>query len=79
MAGSYEALEAGNPADALVDFTGGVSQTVDLIKGNYKDDLEKRKILHQKLVKLMERNAMSSASIKVHIFYFIYSNLCLIA
>lgn len=65
MAGSYEALEAGNPADALVDFTGGVSETIDLVKGNYINDLEKRKLLHQKLVKLMERNALSSASIKV--------------
>ncbi|XP_057301622.1 calpain-5-like [Hydractinia symbiolongicarpus] len=65
LAGSYEALEAGNPADALVDFTGGVSETIDLVKGNYINDLEKRKLLHQKLVKLMERNALSSASIKV--------------
>lgn len=65
MAGSYEALESGNPADALVDFTGGVSETIDLVKGAYKDELEKRKDLHQKLVKLLSRNAMASASIKV--------------
>ena len=65
LSGSYEALEAGNPADALVDFTGGVSESIDLVKGDYKSDLEKRKLLHQKLVKLLSRNAMSSASIKV--------------
>lgn len=68
MAGSYEALESGNPADALVDFTGGVSESIDLVKGAYKDDLEKRKTLHQKLVKLLSRNAMASASIKVSLF-----------
>ena len=65
LAGSYEALEAGNPADALVDFTGGVSETIDLVKGNYANDLEKRKALHRKLVKLMERKCMASSSIKV--------------
>ena len=64
----YEALESGNPADALVDFTGGVSESIDLVKGAYKDDLEKRKTLHQKLVKLLSRNAMASASIKVSLF-----------
>lgn len=73
MAGSYEALESGNPADALVDFTGGVSETIDLVKGAYKDELEKRKDLHQKLVKLLSRNAMASASIKVsHTIYIVY-------
>lgn len=65
LSGSYEALESGNPADALVDFTGGVSETIDLVKGDFKNDLEKRKVLHQKLVKLLSRNAMASASIKV--------------
>jgi len=65
LAGSYEALEAGNPADALVDFTGGVSETIDLVKGNYINELEKRKTLHKKLVQLMDRKCMASASIKV--------------
>lgn len=65
LAGSYEALEAGNPADALVDFTGGVSETIDLVKGNYANDIEKRKALHKKQVKLMERKCMASSSIKV--------------
>lgn len=73
LAGSYEALEAGNPADALVDFTGGVSETVDLVKGNYANDLEKRKALHRKLVKLMERKCMASSSIKV--FFWINKGL----
>ena len=65
MAGSYEALESGNPADALVDFTGGVSETIDLLKGDYANDLEKRKFLHRKMSKLMERSSLCSASIKI--------------
>lgn len=58
-------MEAGNPADALVDFTGGVSETIDLVKGDYMNDIEKRKTLHQKMVKLLSRNALASSSIKV--------------
>lgn len=58
-------LLIGNPADALVDFTGGVSETVDLLRHDYANNLEKRKALHLKLRKLMTRKTMSSASIKV--------------
>ncbi|XP_065645117.1 calpain-5 isoform X2 [Hydra vulgaris] len=65
LAGSYEALEAGNPADALVDFTGGVSETIDLVKEDYHNNFDKKMALHAKLRKLMERKSMSSASIKV--------------
>lgn len=65
LAGSYEALEGGNPADALVDFTGGVSESVDMIKGDYANNLERRKVLHQKMSKLMERSSLCSASIKI--------------
>ena len=67
LAGSYEALEAGNPAEALVDFTGGVSETVDLVQGNHANDLEKRKELFQKLYKYMDRESLVSASIKVRL------------
>ena len=65
LAGSYEALEAGNPAEALVDFTGGVSEYIDIVAGNYANDLERRKELFQKLYKYMDRQSMTSASIKV--------------
>ncbi len=65
LAGSYEALEAGNPSEALVDFTGGVSESIDLVSGNYANDLEKRKLLFQKLYKYMDRQSLTSASIKV--------------
>ena len=67
LAGSYEALEAGNPAEALVDFTGGVSEYIDIVAGNYANDLERRKELFQKLYKYMDRQSMTSASIKVYL------------
>ena len=72
LAGSYEALEAGNPAEALVDFTGGVSEYIDLVSGNYANDLEKRKVLFQKLYKYMDRQSMTSASIKVFSNFFAF-------
>ena len=44
--GSYEALDSGNLSDALVDFTGGVSELVALETDNglrvYESDEEKR-------------------------------------
>ena len=49
----------------MVDFTGGVSEYIDLVSGNYANDLEKRKELFQKLSKYMDRQSMTSASIKV--------------
>ena len=75
LAGSYEALEAGNPAEALVDFTGGVSEYIDLVSGNYANDLEARKQLFQKLHKYMDRQSMTSASIKVF-SAFLHGKLC---
>ena len=65
MAGSYEALDGGNAADALVDFTGGVSETVELEKKQYPKSAALKKNLHKRMRKLMERNALCSGSIKV--------------
>eukprot|EP00794_Sanderia_malayensis_P011154 gene11154-12326_t len=65
LAGSYEALEGGSPAEALVDFTAGVSETIDLATGNFANELDKRKELFQKLQKYMDRQSMTSASINV--------------
>ncbi|KAJ9594825.1 hypothetical protein L9F63_013862, partial [Diploptera punctata] len=48
--GSYEALEDGHLADALVDFTGGVSETVDLKANDYNEQEERRAQLFEKLV-----------------------------
>ncbi|XP_078389850.1 calpain-5-like [Cetorhinus maximus] len=62
--GCYEALEGGNTADALVDFTGGISEPVALAKENYSTDLEKRKKLYQNLLKAHSRRSLISCSIR---------------
>jgi calpain-5 len=65
MAGTYEALEAGNTGDALVDFTGGVGESVNLKEGGYANDVEKRDQLFKTMLKGMKDKSLMSASIKV--------------
>ncbi|XP_078056899.1 calpain-5 [Mustelus asterias] len=62
--GCYEALDGGNTADALVDFTGGISEPVALDKENYSSDLEQRKRLFQNLLKAHSRSSLISCSIR---------------
>ena len=67
LAGSYEALEAGSTADALVDFTGGVSESVNLKDGGYSEDLDKRMDLFKVMLRAMKDNSLCSASVRVRI------------
>ena len=67
--GTYENLDGGNTADALVDFTGGVAQSIDLAQEKYMEDEEKKKKLHQELKKCAERHFLISASIKVRLYH----------
>ncbi|XP_067828278.1 calpain-5-like isoform X2 [Heptranchias perlo] len=62
--GCYEALEGGNTAEALVDFTGGISELVALDKEDYGNDLEKRKKLYQNLLNAHSRGSLISCSIR---------------
>lgn len=48
--GSYEALADGHLADALVDFTGGVSETLDLKANDYNEQEDKHSMLFEKLL-----------------------------
>ncbi|XP_036005988.1 calpain-5 [Fundulus heteroclitus] len=64
MCGCYEALDGGNTADALVDFTGGVSEPVDLTENGYKDDEEKRNDLFERVLKVHNRDGLISCSIR---------------
>lgn len=65
MAGTYEALEAGNTGDALVDFTGGVGESVNLKEGGYANDQKKREELFKTMQKGEKDKSLMSASIKV--------------
>ncbi|KAK3699441.1 hypothetical protein QZH41_018607, partial [Actinostola sp. cb2023] len=65
MAGTYEALEAGNTGDALVDFTGGVGEAINLREGGYANDSEKRVQLFKTMQKGMKDKSLMSASIKI--------------
>uniref|UniRef100_UPI00398EA47D calpain-5-like n=1 Tax=Pristiophorus japonicus TaxID=55135 RepID=UPI00398EA47D len=62
--GCYEALDGGNTGEALVDFTGGISEPMALDKEGYRTDLEKRKKLYQNLLKAHSRGSLISCSIR---------------
>lgn len=64
MCGCYEALDGGNTADALVDFTGGVSEPMDLLANEYKGDKEKRDELFERVLKVHDRGGLISCSIR---------------
>ncbi|KAK3548478.1 hypothetical protein QTP70_013309 [Hemibagrus guttatus] len=62
--GCYEALDGGNTADALVDFTGGVSEPIDLLEGRYNQDEEARNQLFERVLKVHNRGGLISCSIR---------------
>lgn len=64
MYGCYEALDGGNTADALVDFTGGVSEPMDLTEDGFKDDEDKRNELFDRVLKVHNRGGLISCSIR---------------
>ncbi|XP_027971846.1 calpain-5 isoform X1 [Eumetopias jubatus] len=64
LAGCYQALDGGNTADALVDFTGGVSEPIDLTEGGFANDEAKRNQLFERVLKVHSRGGLISASIK---------------
>ncbi|XP_041089256.1 calpain-5a [Polyodon spathula] len=62
--GCYEALDGGNTADALVDFTGGVSEPLDLIEGQIAQEEESRNRLFERVLKVHNRGGLISCSIR---------------
>lgn len=64
--GCYEALDGGNTADALVDFTGGVSEPVDLLEGQMASDEAARNQLFERVLKVHNRDGLISCSIRVN-------------
>ncbi|KAM9718055.1 calpain-5 [Menidia menidia] len=62
--GCYEALEGGNTAEALIDFTGGVSEPLSLDREALALHGERRKALFQTLFKVQERKSLITCSIR---------------
>ncbi|XP_053199328.1 calpain-5-like isoform X2 [Scomber japonicus] len=62
--GCYEALEGGNTAEALIDFTGGVSEPLSLDREALCLHSDQRKVFFQTLAKAHERKALITCSIR---------------
>lgn len=62
--GCYEALEGGNTAEALVDFTGGVSEPLSLNQEELIQHSDQRKILFQTLAHAHSHKALITCSIR---------------
>ena len=65
MAGSYEALSGGQTGDALVDFTGGVNEAIDIREGGYQGDDLKQQELFVKMDHGHKHKSLISCSIAV--------------
>ena len=63
--GNYESLDGGELSEALEDFTGGVSDTLDLLKLEVAQKAEERVALFSRMQKEMERFSLMAASIPV--------------
>ncbi len=63
--GCYEALEGGNTAEALIDFTGGVSEPLSLDREALSLHSDQRRAFFQTLAKAHERKALITCSIRV--------------
>lgn len=63
--GCYEALEGGNTTEALIDFTGGVSEPLSLDREALGLHGDQRRALFQTLAKAHGRKALITCSIRV--------------
>lgn len=65
LAGSYEALDGGSAADAIVDFTGAVAESIDLVQGKYGEIISEQMKLFEDLLKVHKRGGLISCFITV--------------
>lgn len=65
LAGSYEALDGGSAADAIVDFTGAVAESIDLVQGKYGETISEQMKLFEDLLKVHKRGGLISCFITV--------------
>ena len=68
LIGCYEALTGGELSEALADFTGGVSETVDLTNPVYLSDEAERDKFYDWLSRAIENNSLMCAAIAVRHF-----------
>ncbi|KAJ8310510.1 hypothetical protein KUTeg_012375 [Tegillarca granosa] len=61
--GCYEALDGGDLGEALEDFTGGVSDHIDLVKSEVADKPEEKVELFARMQKEIDRSSLMAASI----------------
>ncbi|GFN79965.1 calpain-5 [Plakobranchus ocellatus] len=61
--GNYEALDGGELSEALEDFSGGVSDTLDMLKMELASKSEERVALFARMQKEMDRKSLMAASI----------------
>jgi len=62
--GCYEALDGGGLEEALVDFTGGVAETIELQTGEYHDEASRMK-LFDVLKREIRNKSLAAAAIPV--------------
>ncbi|XP_013928774.1 PREDICTED: calpain-5-like [Thamnophis sirtalis] len=65
MAGCYEALDGGSTAEAIVDFTGAVAESINLIDGKYDHSIIEQVKLFRELLKVHKRGGLISCYIMV--------------
>ncbi|KAJ6657440.1 hypothetical protein lerEdw1_002499 [Lerista edwardsae] len=75
MAGCYEALDGGNTAEAIVDFTGAVPESIDMVKGNYDRDIAEQMRLFEDVLKVHRRGGLISCYIAVCRFHHVHISL----
>lgn len=76
--GCYEALEGGNTTEALIDFTGGVSEPLSLDREALSQLSDQRRALFQTLAKAHERKALITCFIRVMAVLFMSTvNTCM--
>lgn len=73
--GCYEALDGGGLEEALVDFTGGVAETIELQTDEMKSDVANREKLYQILKKAIASKSLMAAAIPVYNCNFHLSHL----
>ena len=86
--GDYESLSTGYTADALVDFTGGVAERLDLSTLNAQSSIEAKDAMFTHLLQSRENKMLIVCNIAVRLIvhvifvlnstiYSIFTNFCL--